>query len=82
MLQAWNDEIICPINRQIVPPRLQAVWPDLAKFRHFGKVLKVFEKFLKALISSIWQNFQPTLAIFYAIMPICSDWNGQIIKTI
>ena len=56
-----------------MPPRLQAVGPDLAKFRHFGKVLKVFEQFLKALISSTWQNFQPTLAIFYAIMPICSD---------
>ena len=26
----------------------QAVCPDLAKFRHFGKILQVFGKFLKA----------------------------------
>ena len=37
------------------------MWPDLAKFRHFGKILKVFGKHLKALFT-IWQNFEPTLA--------------------
>ena len=26
-----------------------AVWPDLAKFRHFGKILQVFGQFLKIL---------------------------------
>ena len=27
---------------------VQTVWPDLAKFRHFGKVLQVLGKFLMA----------------------------------
>ena len=41
-----------------------SVWPDLAKFRHFGKALKLFEQFLKALISfgkklnPLWQIFR------------------------
>ena len=34
---------------------------DLAKFRHFGKILRVFGQLLKALFS-IWQNLEPTLA--------------------
>ena len=38
----------------------RAVWPDLAKFRHFGKILKVFGQLLKALFT-IWQNFVPSL---------------------
>ena len=42
-------------------------------FAYFGKVLTVFEQFLNALISSTWQNFERTLAIFYAIVPIRSD---------
>ena len=37
------------------------VWPDLAKFGHFGKILKVIGQLLKALFT-IWQNLQPTLA--------------------
>ena len=52
---------------------VQNVWPTtqcdqtwrnfatLAKFRHFGKILKVFGQLLKALFT-IWQNFEPTLA--------------------
>ena len=56
-----------------------SVWPDLAKFCHLSKALNVFEQFLKAL-NSIWQIFQPTLANFYAIGPICIAWNGQIFK--
>ena len=34
----------------------ERVWPDLAKFCHFGKTLQVFGLFL------IWQNAEPTLA--------------------
>ena len=36
---------------------LHAVWPDLAKFRHFCNILKVFGQFLK-LLFGIWQNFE------------------------
>ena len=37
------------------------VWPDLAKFRHFGKSLEIFGKFLTAyflfgkMLSILWQ---------------------------
>ena len=31
--------------------RLQPMWPDLAKFRHFGKISKVFGQFLDGLFS-------------------------------
>ena len=43
--------------------RLRTVWPDLVKFRHFGKILKVFGQFLKGLIN-ICQNFESTWHIF------------------
>ena len=42
---------------------LEAVWPDLAKFRHFGKILKVFGQFLVGTFS-ILQTFEPTWVIF------------------
>ena len=48
-------EIVSRIKHSI------AVWPDLAKFRHFSKILKVFGQLLKASFT-IWQNFEPTLA--------------------
>ena len=38
----------------------QAVWPDLAKFRHFGNILKVFGQFLAGLFS-IWHTIVQTL---------------------
>ena len=57
--------------------------PDLAKFRHFGEVVvnhyycmqKVVPTFTSLtnfqwFIFCIWQNFQPTLAIVYAIRQI------------
>ena len=40
---------------------VQPVWPDLAKFRHFGKILEDFGSLLKGRFS-IWQKFEPTLA--------------------
>ena len=49
-------------NIPVMPPPLSAVWPDLAKFCHFGKKLKAFV-FLEDLFGA-WQNFEPTLAIF------------------
>ena len=39
----------------------QAVWPDLEKFRHFGKILQAFGKFFTVyflfgrMLSLIWQ---------------------------
>ena len=40
-----------------------SVWPDLTKFRHFGKKIKSIN-FCRAHLGSIWQNFEPTLAKF------------------
>ena len=42
-----------------------AVWADLAKFCHFGKNVKPLDNFVGV---SVWQNYLPTLAIFYAIV--------------
>ena len=41
---------------------VQTVWPDLAKFRHFGAILVVFEG-----LFNNWQNCEPTLATIYDI---------------
>ena len=48
---------------------LQPLSPVLAKFRHFGKLLKVFVQFSDGLLS-IWKPFVPTLA-FLCNWPNC-----------
>ena len=56
-----------------------AVWPDLAKFRHFGKTLQVFVKFWTVyflfgkMFTLLWQ-------IWYFIALIFIVVNGQILK--
>ena len=44
----------------------RSVWPDLANFRHFCNILKVFGQFLR-LLFGIWQSFEPNFANLYAI---------------
>ena len=39
-LQTLNDFLLKPIGHSDLVPR--SVWPDLAKFQHFGKTLKNF----------------------------------------
>ena len=47
-----------------------AVWPDLANFRHFGKILKIFRPFwrvylaLGKIINQIWLLFNAIEHIF------------------
>ena len=48
------------------------VWPDLAKFRHYGKILQVFGKFL-AVYLLFGKLLSLNLAIFISA-------NGQILK--
>ena len=56
-----------------------SVLPDLAKFRHFGKNLKVFGHFKKLylvfgnLLNLLWQIFYATGQIFIVV-------NGQKMK--
>ena len=45
------------------------VWSDLAKFRHFGKMLKVFGNSSRSYLVFL-PNFQPTLAIFMPTLAI------------
>ena len=53
------------------------VWPDLAKFRHFGTILKD----LSHLQFGIWENFKPTLANFlWCNWTIFIIVNGQMSK--
>ena len=40
-----------------------AVLPDLSKFRHFGKILKIVWPFLEKVFS-IWQKCEPAWANF------------------
>ena len=42
---------------------LKRVWPDLAKFRHFGKIKKAKGQFWNDLFS-IWQKFEPIFSNF------------------
>ena len=51
---------------------LWSVWPDGAKFLHLGKLF--------VGLFDIWQNFTPTLAMFYNICHISILLNGQILN--
>ena len=53
-----------------------AVWPDLAKFCHFGEILQYVAKDFE-LLFSIWRNPEPTSAICCAIGQIFIVLNGQ-----
>ena len=52
-----------------------ALWPDLGKFLHFGKIFKVFGNVWGL---NIWQNVQHT----FSIWPYCIIANGQIFKNL
>ena len=58
---------------------MHLVWPDLVKFRHFGKSLQVFGKFLTVyflfgkMLSTLWQICDIIGLIFIAS-------NGQTLK--
>ena len=53
LLLLWSEHV----SKLVLGP----VWPDLAKFRHFGTIFIVLGKFFEGLFS-IWQNFDTTLA--------------------
>ena len=66
----------------------QPPWPDLAKFRHFGKILKALASQFLGGILSIGQSFVSTLTIFNAfwqnfivvnvqILSKLSNWNQR-----
>ena len=44
--------------------RINAVWPDLAKFCHYGNILLVNLVFDK-ILNLLWQNFESILAKFW-----------------
>ena len=52
-----------------------SVWPDLAKFRHFGKSFLVFDKFL-----TVYFLFGKMLSLLWQIWAIFIVANGQILK--
>ena len=75
---ASYENLIWQDVRQYLTARSAPLWPDLAKYRHSGKMI-IFLAILCGVLS-IWQNFQPTLAILYAIrngrhlIDRISDW--------
>ena len=66
------------ISRLAISRSFWSVWPDLAKFRHFGDHFKIFGIFLERLFHN-WQNL-------YLIWPFLWYWanvhclNGQILN--
>ena len=57
---------------------LLTVWPDMAKFRYFGKVWRTLAM-VKGLFN-IRENIEPTLANVYEIWQIFVVVNGQILN--
>ena len=51
------------VQNQTLDWTCSAVWPDLAKFRHFRRLLKDF-----------WQNFEPTLANLWTYLLWRINW--------
>ena len=67
----------------------RAVWPDLAKFCHFGNKKITPWQFLEGLFS-LWQYFEPNLANFYASgqificlkWPNIEKWSSQLVALV
>ena len=55
-------------------------WSKLAKFRHFGKIVKLFDKLSKHFLI-LWHNFEPSFEKNYAFGPVGIVVNGQILKS-
>ena len=74
------EACLISIKRSIFRCQSLTVWPDFAKFHHFGKYLKVFGNIFKVYLvlgidlKSLWHNLYAFVQIFIAI-------NGQILKT-
>ena len=66
-------------ERNIKVETTATVWPDLAKFCHFGKILKIFGNFMRVLLV-----FCNLLNLFWkiqcALRPIYIVVNGQILS--
>ena len=77
-----EEIFICCLHSNTTNVRVRslvAVWPDLAKFRHFGTILQVFGQFLTVylllvkLVNLLWQICYNTGLIFIVA-------NGPILK--
>ena len=77
-----EEIFICCLHSNTTNVRVRslvAVWPDLAKFRHFGTILQVFGQFLTVylllvkLVNLLWQICYDTGLIFIVA-------NGPILK--
>ena len=58
---------------------LWSVWPDLAKFRHFGQNFKNIWPFFECLFRN-YQSFKPTLEHFNAFRQDCIAVNWLILN--
>ena len=68
------------LNLKQISKSLQAVWSDLAKYRHFREILKDWS-FVKGLFSN-WETFKPTWQIPNAIGLILIVVYGQTSKKV
>ena len=58
--------------------QFQSMWPDLAKFRHFGNILKVFGDYVRAFLV-LGKNLNLLWSTFYAIGQILIVAYGLIL---
>ena len=75
-----GDSFIVYFLSQPLQAANSPVRPDLAKFCHFGNILKALVKFVRVYLFSVWQNFKPSLAILDSIGSILTDVNRQILE--
>ena len=78
-LEFFAQNFSTPSSSNILHFKSPSVWPDLAKFRHFGNILQVFGKFLTVyflfgkIVNLLWQICYTSGLIFIVA-------NGPILK--
>ena len=65
---------VATIAATLLKSQLPPVWPDLANFHHFAKILKTIGIILRSF--GIWQNCKPYLVKIYNMKLIfaCYKW--------
>ena len=66
----YSYHVITKLQNHVSISETGPVGPDLAIFRHMGKISKVLGCFCRFS----WQNIETALAHFYAIGKIFSEW--------
>ena len=81
LLLSWHESVTLGMTHYITSElctEMEAVWPDLAKFSHFGKSLQVFGNFWRFFpyLSNCWSYFGKfaTLLGLFSLLQIAKYW--------